>query len=67
MAEIKPIIRIELDPSNPVKEICQVIMAVTPYHPGQEKQILQGVQDAISQRLKQLEKGEDKQNAKPLR
>lgn len=66
MAEIKPIIRIELDPSNPVQEICQVIMATTPYHPGQEAEILRGVQAAIDQRLKQLEKGDDNRG-KPLR
>lgn len=59
MAQIQPIVRIELDPLNPVPEICAVIMAVVPYHPGQEESILQGVQEAVQQRLKQIEKGAD--------
>ena len=59
MAHIQPIVRIELDPSRPVPEICHVIMSVMPYHPGQEEAILRGVQEAIEKRLKQLEKEAD--------
>jgi len=57
MAQINPIVRCELDPMKPVPEICAVIMAVTPYHPGMEESILRGVVDAIERRLKQLEGG----------
>ncbi|GAV13228.1 hypothetical protein [Paenibacillus sp. NAIST15-1] len=64
MAQVQPIIRIELDPTQPVPEICAVIMAVTPYHPGQEKAILLGVQEAIEKRLKQLSKKGDEASGK---
>ncbi|WMT39743.1 hypothetical protein RE628_20455 [Paenibacillus sp. D2_2] len=57
MAQIQPIVKVELDPLNPVPEICAVIMAVTPYHPGNEEAILKGVKKAIEQRLQQLKKG----------
>jgi len=59
MAQVQPIIRIELDPTQPVPEICAVIMAVIPYHPGQEEALLLGVQNAIEKRLKQLSKKGD--------
>ncbi|EJW17005.1 hypothetical protein M5X00_05045 [Paenibacillus alvei] len=59
MAQVQPIIRIELDPTQPVPEICAVIMAVVPYHPGQEEALLLGVQNAIEKRLKQLSKKGD--------
>lgn len=55
---IQPVIKAEIDPANPVPEICAVINAVTPFHPGQEKAILVGVKEAIEARLKQLEKGD---------
>lgn len=64
MANVQPIIRIELDPAKPVPEICAVIMAVTPYHPGQEEAILLGVRDAIEKRLEQLKGAE--QHGKPV-
>jgi len=57
MAQVQPIVRIEIDPTKPVQEICAVIMAVTPYHPGQEAEILRGVQEAIDRRMKQITKG----------
>ncbi|MGG4196101.1 hypothetical protein ABEW50_21895 [Paenibacillus jamilae] len=60
MAQVQPIIRIELDPAQPVPEICAVIMAVVPYHTGQEESILMGVQEAIEKRLEQLrQKGDE--------
>ncbi|WP_080833194.1 hypothetical protein [Cohnella massiliensis] len=58
MAKIDPIVKIEIDPRRPVPEICAVISAIMPYHPGQETAILQGVQDAIGNRLEQL-KGDE--------
>lgn len=51
MADIKPIIRVELDPRNPVPEICTVIAAVLAYHPGREKEVLDKLQESISQHL----------------
>jgi|GEM_PF-2138018 len=60
MAQVQPIIRIELDPLTPVPEICAVISAVVPYHAGQEESILMGVQEAIEKRLEQLrQKGDE--------
>ncbi|MEK4513647.1 hypothetical protein [Paenibacillus sp. FSL K6-2524] len=59
MAHIQPVVKVELDPLNPVPEICAVIMAVTPYHHGQEEAILLGVKEAIEQRLAQLKKGDE--------
>lgn len=68
MANVQPIVRIELDPTQPVAEICAVIMAVIPYHPGKDELILLGVQEAIEQRLKQLAaKGDDEKDAKQIR
>lgn len=55
MANISPKLVIELDPRHPVPEICAVISAVLPYHPGQEAAILQGVTEAIEQHLKGVE------------
>lgn len=54
MAIIQNKIHAEIDPLKPVQEVCAVIMAVTPYHPGQEAAILQGIKDAINDRLNQL-------------
>jgi len=54
MARVQPIVRVELDPTHPVPEICAVISALIPYHPGQEEAILRGVQEAIEKRLKHL-------------
>ncbi|MNP36939.1 hypothetical protein D3C76_1303590 [compost metagenome] len=65
MAQVTPVVRCEIDPLKPVPEICAVIMAVIPYHPGQEEAILTGIKEAVEQRLTQL-KG-DEANAKPVR
>lgn len=54
MPIIQPVIKIELDPSRPVQELCGVISAVSAYHPGQEDAVLKGVRDAIERRLEQL-------------
>ncbi|MCY9760934.1 hypothetical protein M5X06_18800 [Paenibacillus alvei] len=64
MAQVQPIIRIELDPTQPVPEICAVIMAVIPYHPGQEEALLLGVREAIEKRLEQLSKRGDEAGGK---
>lgn len=65
MAQIQPILKVELNPLNPVPELCAVISAVMPYHPGQEIAILEGVQDAIQVRLNQL-KGDDQSGERLL-
>ncbi|MBW7475959.1 hypothetical protein K0T92_14530 [Paenibacillus oenotherae] len=54
MAHIQPVIKIEIDPTKPVPEICAVIAAVLPYHPGHEEAILRGVVEAVELRIKQL-------------
>lgn len=59
MAHVKPIIRAEIDPLQPVPEICAIISAVLPYHPDQEEAILRGVAEAIDRRLNEL-KGDEK-------
>jgi len=66
LAVVQPVVRIELDPLKPVPEICAAIMAVTPYHQGQEESILIGIQEAIEQRLAFLKKGAE-QVAEPVR
>lgn len=62
MAVIHPRIVAEIDPLKAVPEICQLIMAVVPYHPGQEEAVLTGIKEAIENRLfalKKMEKGEE--------
>lgn len=56
MAKIQPIIRVEIDPTIPVQEICAVISAVVPYQPEHEEAILMGINEAIGKRLAQLRK-----------
>jgi hypothetical protein len=59
MAQIQPIIRVELDPAKPVPEICAVISAVLPYHPQHEDAILLGVIEALERRRSLIkEKGD---------
>lgn len=55
MAHVQPVMRVELDPLHPVQEICAVISALLPYHPGKEADILRGVQQAVDKRLKEVE------------
>ncbi len=66
LAVVQPVVKAEIDPLKPVPEICAVIMAVTPYHPGQEESILMGIQEAIERRLSQLRKGVET-DGEPLR
>lgn len=68
MAQIQPVLKIELNPADPVQEICAVIMAVMPYHrPEQEAVILKGVKKAIEDRLSSLQKKGADQNGKSVR
>lgn len=52
---IKPFLRAEIDPANPVQEICNVISAITVYHPGHELDLLRATKDAIEKRIKEVE------------
>lgn len=60
MAVVHPKVIIEADPLNPVPEICAIIAAMLPYHPGKETEMLQGVAEAIQQRLDYVKRGDDK-------
>ncbi|GBF73202.1 hypothetical protein PA598K_01487 [Paenibacillus sp. 598K] len=57
MPRIEAVIRAEIDPTKPVQEVCGVIQAMTPYHPGEEVKILEGIKEAIEKRLEQLKGG----------
>lgn len=62
MAHIKPTLQCELNPFNPVPEICQVIDAMITYNKPYEESILLGVIESIQgrlSRLEQLKKGAD--------
>lgn len=54
MAAVQPVLECRIDPTKPVQEICAIIAAVAPYHPGQEAKILCGVQEAINKRLEEI-------------
>lgn len=64
LAQIKPFIRVEIDPLIPVQEICAVISAVVPYQPEHEEAILMGIQEAIGKRLAVIRKKGDGQLGK---
>lgn len=54
MAQIKSFLRVDINTSKPVVEVCQVISAIMPFHLGNEEAILKGIRDAIDQRLTTL-------------
>ncbi|WP_375103764.1 hypothetical protein ACDZ28_32655 [Paenibacillus sp. RS8] len=56
MAIIQPKVFVELNPLDPVAEICAVMMALIPYQPNHEEDILIGVGKAIEDRLQALRK-----------
>ncbi|GIP14403.1 hypothetical protein J40TS1_00450 [Paenibacillus montaniterrae] len=59
MPRIENLMRCELNPAEPVQELCAVIAAVSAYHPGKETELLKGLQAAIAERLSIIEpKGE---------
>ncbi|MDN4069928.1 hypothetical protein QYF50_18665 [Paenibacillus vini] len=64
MAHIKASLQCELDPFNPVPEICQVIDAMIANNKLYEESILLGVQEAIEKRQSQLKKGVEQNGAK---
>lgn len=55
MAQIKATLQCELDPYNPVPEICQVIDAMIANNKLYEESILLGVAESIQGRLNRLE------------
>lgn len=57
MAQIKATLQCELDPFNPVPEICQVIDAMIANNKLHEESILLGVKEAIEKRQAHLMKG----------
>lgn len=61
MPRIESIIRCELNPAQPVQELCSIIAAVSTHqvNAGQEQAILLGLQTAIDHRLAQLKKGSE--------
>lgn len=65
MANVLPFLRCEINPLQPVSEICAIITAVMPYHPDSEEQILIGIGAAIEKRIQQL-RGAEQQDAKQI-
>lgn len=58
MATIQHKLLAEIDPvTDPVQELYTVILAVTLFHQGQELPILQGVLQAVANRINQLQGG----------
>lgn len=68
MPLIESIIRCELNPGQPVPELCAVIAAISTHqvNTGQEQAILLGLQGAISQRLAQINRKEGESNAEQV-
>lgn len=64
MGKIKAILQCELDPFNPVPEICQVIDAMIANNKLYEESILLGVKEAIEKRQLQLKKGVEQNGIK---
>ncbi|WP_148466834.1 hypothetical protein [Paenibacillus senegalimassiliensis] len=55
MAQINNVIRVELDPSEPVPESCQVIRALIGMYPPPERLvILEAIQEELSVAVNQL-------------
>ena len=65
MAQIRNIV-VEINPFQPIPEICSVIDAITSHQPELEKAILLGVQAAIERRLTIIAKGDEK-DGQPVR
>lgn len=66
MAQIQNIIKAELDPTKPVPEACQIILAlISVYPPIERPAILRAIQDELDVAIKQVEG--DKSNAEQIR
>lgn len=64
MAQMQVFLKCELDPFNPVPEICQVIDAMIANNKLYEESILLGVKEAIDKRQSQLKKGVEQNGVK---
>lgn len=64
MAQMQVFLKCELDPFNPVPEICQVIDAMIANNKLYEESILLGVKEAIEKRQSQLKKGVEQNGTK---
>jgi len=62
MANMKNMIHIEIDPAQPVAELCNVIAGVIRMYPGSEMDILRGVRADIDKALEFYEKKEQAEN-----
>jgi len=58
MAKTEHLLRVEINPANPIPEICSVIANVLIYHKGQEIAVLKGTVEEIQKHLELLEKGD---------
>ncbi|WHX50564.1 hypothetical protein QNH46_07930 [Paenibacillus woosongensis] len=55
MAQIQNVLRVELDPNNPVPEACQVIQAIiSMYTIAERAAIIEAIQDELGVAVKQL-------------
>ncbi|WP_240415656.1 hypothetical protein [Paenibacillus periandrae] len=61
MAIIQPKLEIVVNPAAPVQEVCEVITALSAYHPSKEVEILTGLMQAIGGRLQELEKSSEQE------
>jgi hypothetical protein len=64
MAEMKNIVRFDIDPSQPVAELCNVIAGVIRLWPGSELDILRGVRNDIDKALEFYESKDEQGKAK---
>ena len=62
LSKFDVVVRAELNPTQPVQAVCDVIMKIAPFHPGREIEILKGVQSAIENRINEIEKEEQHAN-----
>lgn len=55
MAQIQNVLKVELDPNNPIPEVCQIIQAVISMYPMAERAaIIEAIQDELGVAIKQL-------------
>jgi len=62
MADIRPVIKAELDPAQPVREIMAVVETMLYHNPGMEDAILRGVREAVQVVIERRQKGVEKKD-----
>lgn len=67
MAEIKQVIKAELDPRKPVQEVMQVIEIMLHSNHGHEAAVLQGIAAGVTSIVESFAKKGDAANAESLR